>query len=161
MERCFINARVKVVKKELKTMAARDRDCFEGVYRSYHHSYKIKYMKEDAFKFLYMALYITGLVDTNYHDLKESYDIEKEISKHVKSKSYLGYMFRRLRTDKLKKSVCIPTEAPAVRFCGYYYFFKTTLEALIACSKDTSYGTDKGIISYYEGITNYFVRSTK
>lgn len=167
MHKLFIPKRVKEVKKILKEENQSDLGRFEGVYRCYHGSFKIMYIKSSAVNYFKMSLYILGLIDkcqmsfSAYDDPKHPLRMENLLDKYV-IKDTLTY---NIATDLLnchfpKSKGWVHIYDQIIPYCGFYYFFKTVLESLIKYAEEKT-GDEHGLMDFFEGTARYFIRSLK
>lgn len=156
MHKLFIPKRVREIKKELKRHDASDFGHFEGVYRCYHGSFKIEYIRGYAINFLRMSLYILGLI--NYYESGENSNI-KDIKKCLfKNTTTYNILQKMIKNNLPQSRGWIPIHNHIIPYCGYYHFFKTILESLIKYA-ETRTGDEpyRRMINYYEGVSEYFI----
>jgi hypothetical protein len=161
MHKLFNAKRVREVEQYLEEDRSSG-NSIEGVYRCYHGSFKIDWLRYDALKYFNFCLYILGLVNLNVRrtDWEE---LVKNI-KFAKKGTFARQILDELVKDELdwdsyyKQGKPIDTDPFVVRYCGYYYFFKTVLECLIRYAKERT-GKENffRMVEYWEGVAEYFL----
>mgnify|MGYP000175393402 CR=1 FL=1 len=160
MHRLFNAKRVKEVEEFFKEIYEKD---VEGVYRCYHGSFKIDWLRYDALKFYNLCLYILGLVKFNIR--LTSWDALVKNIRYAREGTLTRKILDDLVKDELdwdsfyKRGKLVETDPFVVRYCGYYYFFRTVLECLIKYAKERT-GKENyfRMIDYWEGIAEYFIQ---
>jgi|GEM_PF-3908371 len=160
MHKLFSRKRVKEVEQLFEEIYKND---VEGVYRCCHGSFKIDWLRYDALKFYNLCLYILGLVkfdirSTNWSILVKNIEYARK-----------GTLTRKILDELVKDELdwdnfykhhkYINTDSFVVRYCGYYYFFRTILECLMRYAKERTGKEDYfRMIDYWEGIAEYFIQ---
>jgi hypothetical protein len=164
MHKLFDPERVKEVEDFLK-FNNDDDDGIEGIYRCYHRSYKIDWLRYDALKYFNFCLYILGLIDLNIR--RTNWDKLVKNVKFAKKGTLTRQILDEMVKDELdwgvyEKGGWVPTDPFVIRYCGYYYFFKTVLECLIKYAKErTGEESFFRMIEYWEGVAEYFLMDIK
>ena len=165
MHKFFVSTRVEWAKRYLKDYD-NDHDLFERVYRSYHGSYKIIWARFDAIYFLYLSLYILGLVDKTESDEEKLIEVIKPCLGEVAKKgkwpptTLTRKIFDEIiENDFMKaKKVWYHIDKHIIPYLGYLTFFKTILECLIKYAYERTGDEPYGrMIDYFEGSAEYFL----
>jgi len=154
----FIKKRIKEAKKYIRNYDSNDFEVFQNIYRAYHHSYKICYIRSTALKFLFYCLYIIGYIDKNEGNTLDC------LVKHIRRQSFTWYIIDKIiRNDVLakQKGYNIETSKFVLPYLGGVLFFKTILKSLIKYSDACNYVKKKGFIDFYEGNARYFLDDLK
>lgn len=157
-----LDKRVKIVESWLEENDTH----FEGVYRAYHGSFKIHWLKFEALAFLNVCLYLLGLVKLDFKYWRES-ELVENTKKYIRKNTLVHKIleeainnelpFNELRDGKIRWINIDPFIVP---YCGYYMFFRTTLECLIKYLKEKRFKLPYyRCIEPWEGVAEYFIWS--